>query len=287
MAKLYVIGNGFDLWHNLPTRYKDFYDYAKNTLDEFDNYYCFDLNNDKPWYDFENALGAFDADAFLDFHNEIDAMADDFRPSFIYGLEDEITEQTNAHVSTIKETFTNWINQLDISQVEKKMTFTKDSSFITFNYTSTLQSVYEIDDQRILHIHGSAEMLDDLIFGHGDDINEPPEFDDNGDSNRHIFSDAQSISRYPLYALKKPVSNILKKNEEYFLQLGDIHEIVIIGHSLNKIDQPYFRRIAIKLENSLWKICIYHKDGQEDYKQRLIDCGIEKSRIEIITYENL
>lgn len=33
MAKLYMIGNGFDLWHGLPTGYDRFYAFAKEMID--------------------------------------------------------------------------------------------------------------------------------------------------------------------------------------------------------------------------------------------------------------
>ncbi|CED57349.1 putative uncharacterized protein [Aliivibrio wodanis] len=139
MKSLYIIGNGFDLWHDLPTSYAKFYEFAKNTLDELENYYSFDLQELEPWHDFENALGAFDANSFLEFHNEVDIMSDDFKQKQIFGLEDEITEQTDIHVSTVQETFIGWVNQIDVSQIKTKMQFPEDSHFLTFNYTSTLQ----------------------------------------------------------------------------------------------------------------------------------------------------
>ncbi|GEK12595.1 bacteriophage abortive infection AbiH family protein [Aliivibrio fischeri] len=287
MRKLYVIGNGFDLWHDLPTSYREFYEFAQSTLDELGNYYQFELQNHEPWHDFENALGAFDSDGFFDFHNEVDITSDHFRPRDIYGLEDEITEQTDIHVSTVKETFTGWVNQIDISHVERKMTFPEDAKFITFNYTSTLQFIYGIDNDRVFHIHGRAETHDELIFGHGEAIVEPPELDEDGESTRDMFSDAQSGARYPLYALKKPVDDVIEQHESYFTQLSDIEEVIIIGHSLNTIDQPYFCRIAQRAVGANWKVCCYSEDQEESYTQSLVDCGIDRDRIEIIKYSDL
>ena len=60
MTNLYIIGNGFDLWHGLPTSYREFYEFAQDTLDELGNYYLFDLSVHEPWHDFENALAAFE-----------------------------------------------------------------------------------------------------------------------------------------------------------------------------------------------------------------------------------
>ena len=57
MTKLYIIGNGFDLWQGLPTSYDLFYEYAKETLDELESYFHIDTAQSGPWYDFENSLG--------------------------------------------------------------------------------------------------------------------------------------------------------------------------------------------------------------------------------------
>ncbi|EFH74991.1 conserved hypothetical protein [Vibrio cholerae RC385] len=287
LKTLYVIGNGFDLWHDLPTSYQEFYQFAKSTLDELGNHYLFDLSQPEPWHDFENALGAFDADGFFDYYNEVDVTSDDFRPSFIYGLEDEIIEQTDIHVSSIREAFTGWVNQIDVATVQRKMTFSKGSQFITFNYTSTLQTVYAIDSNYVLHIHGRAETHDELIFGHGETILEPPEIDEDGESTRDMFSDAQRSARYPLHALKKPVADVLEQHKTYFEQLKDVEEIVIIGHSLNAIDQPYFTCIAHNALRAEWKVCCYSEDQKESFIKRLVECGVNRDRIETIKYSDL
>jgi len=284
---LYILGNGFDLWHGLPTSYREFYEFDNKPLDEMENYYLFELHNHELWHDFENALGAFDSDNFYDYYNEVNVSSDHFRPKHVYGLEDELTEQTDIHVTTIKETFISWVNQIDVSLAQKKMIFPKNSQFITFNYTSTLQSIYEIEDSRVFHIHGRAETYDDLIFGHGENITEPPELDEDGESTRDMFSDARSASRYPLYALKKPVDDILKNNEEYFNQINNIDKVVIIGHSLNTIDQPYFHRIAKCLPNARWKVCCFTEEDEDSHTQSLINCGVNKDVIDVIAYADL
>lgn len=287
MKALYIIGNGFDLWHSLPTSYADFYKFAQGTLDEIENYYLFDLNATDPWHDFENALGAFDADGFFDFHNEVDITSDDFRPRDIYGLEDGLTEQTDMHVSKVRKIFNDWVNTIDVSYAKRKIKFPEHSQFITFNYTSTLQSIYDIEDSRVLHIHGRAGKNGNLIFGHGENVSEPPDFDENGDSTSDMFSDAERAARYPLYAFKKPVDDILEKNESYFYTINDIDEIVIIGHSLNTIDQPYFSRINDSAANAQWKVFCYTKDEEKGHTQSLVNCGVCPDRIEIMTYADL
>ncbi len=285
MSTLYIIGNGFDMWHKLPTSYGDFYDYAGSFLSEIEHFYSSGLHYHNPWHDFEKALGEFDAGAFLDDYNEIDWTAEDFRPSFVYGLEDEMTEQADAHVNSIRDTFVEWIQQIDVSKATKKIEFPEDSLFISFNYTTTLQSVYGIDSRRVLHIHGNVENNDELIFGHGKEIYDVPEVDDNGDSTRDMFSDARGNASYPLRALKKPVDEVLARHNNYFEQLHDIETVIVIGHSLNTIDHPYFKRINAVLPKVIWHVIYHSVGGSAGFVESLVACGVNPAHISCSGYE--
>lgn len=44
---------------------------------------------------------------------------------------------------------------------------TDDAAFLTFNYTPTLETLYNIDENIIFHIHGKAGTDDELVLGHG------------------------------------------------------------------------------------------------------------------------
>ncbi len=285
MSTLYIIGNGFDMWHKLPTSYSDFSTFAGGFLSEIEHYYSSNLRGESPWHDFENTLGNFDSSIFLDDYNEIDVTADDFKPSLLYGLEDEMTEQTDAHVNSIREKFVEWIQQIDVSDAEAKIDFPENSLFLSFNYTSTLQSVYKIDDHRILHIHGNVENYDELIFGHGKEIHDVQDEDENGESTRDMFSDARGNARYPLHALKKPVEEVLTRHSNYFEQLHDIETVVVIGHSLNAIDHPYFKQINDVLPNVSWHVICYSDNDFAGFIQSLVACGVNPARISCSGYD--
>lgn len=287
MAKLYIIGNGFDLWHELPTSYDNFYVFAKGLLDEMESYYLFDMTHSGPWSDFENSLGLFEWQHFYEAYNHIDVASDSFRPSEVYGLEDELTEQADRHVEAIKESFREWIEEIDVSTVRQKLNLPKDASYLTFNYTSTLQSVYGIPGDKILHIHGQAGNYGELIFGHGETREEEPELDENGDSNRTMFSDAEGAAKYPFYAFQKPVNEVLKNNLEFFESLDDILEITVIGHSFNKIDLPYFRKLANKSNSAKWLVGTYKESDAIHHVQQLVSCGVAAANIRTCTYEEL
>jgi len=284
MTTLYIIGNGFDLWHGLNTRYSDFYEYAKETLDEIEAYYAVDPSINHPWHDFENCLGTYDWETLYDDYNEIDMSLESFSPSEVFGLEDEIKEQTDLHVNRIKGLFRDWICEVDVTLAKTKIMFDPDSLFITFNYTPTLTRVYGIDEQKVLHIHGSAENDDELIFGHGESGYETPDVDVNGDSNRTMFTDSENAAKYPFYAFKKPVDDILHKYKNYFSTLNCVTKIVVIGHSLNNIDLPYFKELAKNSTGCRWQVFCYTPAEFQHNRNQLISCGVSDLNIETCGY---
>lgn len=287
MTRLYVIGNGFDLWHGLPTSYRQFYEFAKDTLEKLANYYSLEGANADLWCDFENSLGLFNCDEFLYAHNHVDVDSESFKPSHVYGLEDDLAEQGENHVEAIRDCFGDWVMGIDVSNASQILKFKESDQFITFNYTSTLQSNYNIDNDRVLHIHGRAETSDELIFGHGETMDEEPELDENGDSNRTMFSDAEAAAKYPFYALQKPVNDVLDRNKGFFSSLVHISEVVVIGHSLNKIDLPYFRKLAQVVPNAKWVVYCYDAEEGKHHFEELVECGVSREFINVCAYPNL
>lgn len=285
MTTLYIIGNGFDLWHGLPTSYDRFYEFAKENLDELESYYI-DVTQGRPWCDFENSLGTFDWRLFYEAHDNTDVTAEDFRRSEAFGLEDDLTEQADNLVESIRDCFHEWIEGIDISVAARRMDFAPDDRFLTFNYTSTLQSVYGIDDDKVFHIHGRSDRFD-LIFGHGETMEEAPELDENGESNRTMFSDAEGAAKYPFYKLQKPVDEVIDRNRGYFEMQNGLTNIIVIGHSFNKIDLPYFRKLAESTMGAKWRVCCYEPTDAIHHVQQLLKCGIRAEDIHMCTYTDM
>jgi hypothetical protein len=287
MKILYILGNGFDLWHNIPTSYGDFYSYAAQSLEEFEEY--FEQYNDQsiPWSDFENNLGEYDWQLLYQEQELPDVSSDDFRPSMVYGLEDGIKEQTENLVSEITEEFELWINSIEISNVRPQTYFESDSIFLSFNYTSTLQTVYGIDSTRMKHIHGNVDNHEALVFGHCETREEEPEIDVEGDSNRGMFSDAESAARHPFYAFKKPVEHILERFTSWMNTLDDVDAFVILGHSLNRVDIPYFRKIVEVNTSAIWVVSCYSKDDYRQHRETLINIGIPAGNIHTCSLDQI
>lgn len=287
MTTLYIIGNGFDLWHGLPTSYGHFYEFAKDALDDLESYFCIDTTKSGPWHDFENCLGTYDWGLFYEDYNHIDVTAESFKPSEAYGLEDELVEQTDNLVRIIEEQFHEWVDGIDVLVAPRKMEFDPNARYLTFNYTSTLQLVYGIDSNNVLHIHGRSDSMDQLIFGHRETMEEEPELDENSDSNRTMFSDAEGVAKYPFYALQKPINEVIAKSRDYFDSLRGVKEITVIGHSLSDVDLPYFQEVARSTMGCRWLVYCYTESDVKHHVWQLIKCGISKENIVTRTYAEL
>lgn len=235
---LYVIGNGFDIAHNIPVRYTYFRDYVKNknTLDTFSFMEeLFDLDQD--WNNFEAALAK---------PKELGKTIDDLE----YGV----------HVrNEIKKLFEGWILETDAEVMSKDKTarFDDSSIFFTFNYTSTLETLYGVDLKRICHIHGfvvdkyffTNESNYDLVFGHG----EKSKHDLDISLKAHLYKDTEGC----FYRSKK-----FLEDSSYY-----IDKIVVIGFSYSLIDIYYFQKMKEMMPTAKW-YCGYHNDN--DVKNRKV-----------------
>lgn len=235
MRKLYILGNGFDISHGLPTRYKNFKDYLKDH-----NLELFSILNsneiyveDEHWTYFESALGH----PSIAFINKINNL---------FGMDNVIGKNL---VDLIKEELGNWICSIDYNKVKHKFKFTKDDIFFSFNYTDTLGQVYDVDFDRIKYIHkyaGAHYFGEKLIFGHN-----------NNDFNKYEI----------LKESYKDVQSIIKENDNWFtnLKLIGVDCIEVIGCSYNDIDYPYFKKIKECCPNAKWLMNWFNDD---DFKKR-------------------
>lgn len=283
MTTLYIIGNGFDLWHGLPTRYSDFYEHSRTLLDDVSRYFNLD-GDDRPWADFETDLGTYNWMALFHEYNFTNPSSESFRVSETYSLEDELQERSDDLHRSIAEGFEGWVDGIDVTSASPRMTFEEDASFITFNYTDTLQCVYGVPDCRILHIHGKAER-GHLVFGHGVEIGDSePELDERGDSNRDMFTNSKNAARYPLMAFRKNTAQVLEDCGEFFTRLQELTHIEVIGHSLSDVDLPYFRELADRHRGCKWTVWCFDLAEREHLQQQLTSCGVDINDIELRPY---
>ncbi|MGX9416573.1 bacteriophage abortive infection AbiH family protein [Vibrio sp. WJH972] len=279
---LFIIGNGFDLWHKIPTSYQDFYKQHSGYLDQIEHYFSSGLQKEDLWSDFENVLGQFDVSILIAENNFIDFSGDDFPTKQMYGLEDAVENFSHDTVQYITSSFTEWINGINLTSSGQKITFPEATQFISFNYTSTLQQIYEIPEENVYHIHGSVRQTNSLIFGHSEEV---------------IYPNAEEASYETvainnglqiLEAFQKPVNDIVRSElNPWLTNYNDISVITVIGHSLNKIDLPYFSSIVNQFPDAIWQCYSYTPTEAIKHRSILEGIGVPTNNLSVGIYEKL
>lgn len=144
--------------------------------------------------------------------------------------------------SNLRNLFEEWVfeelGRVDYSSVKKMWLHPsfKDSVFLTFNYTHTLERLYHISSNRILHIHGDAEDRNSKIyFGHGDRTKVERIFTYFGAED---FLD--SLKEFFL----KDTSDVLENNKSFFENLRNVNKIYSYGFSFSDVDMVYVKEIC-------------------------------------------
>lgn len=99
MKHLYIIGNGFDLHHNIPSSYRNFHNWLeKHDIETFDKVgNILETNEPEWWNEFESSLGKpLTVKLFAEgvaFENQPDYASDDYRDRNLYVAEYEVERE--------------------------------------------------------------------------------------------------------------------------------------------------------------------------------------------------
>ena len=279
MKNLYIIGNGFDCHHGLCSSYRAYREWLKKNHSELyiqmKDFY--DVQKDEWWWQFETNLGK------INLRDYISLTALVYQPDF---SKEEFKEQDREagaiqaeseigdFVTKIKATFKKWIESLPEADKNKKIELSgKDSFFINFNYTPTLQKLYNIPEAQVLHIHGNISDKE-IVLGHNTTYEElqnateeelpepPPELTGEalGEWYTGQYDDTKERVRNAavneIYELRKDIEEIIKTNRSVFSQMSEIQNIYAFGFSFSPVDQPYLDEIIrhINARTTRWTI---------------------------------
>lgn len=173
--KLYIIGNGFDLHHGLPTSYGDYKRFLNKkyarTVQDYEDFVGIHNKKKEAWKDIENALKVdyrkvlsryADRPSTMDIVTELEQNKDQY--SYIHNdLEDAMEGLTNFITNFTGLFLFRWLKSIDVKQAEGDLSLSPDDIYVTFNYTNTLEKIYHIPDSHVFHIHGSLQKLKGLM----------------------------------------------------------------------------------------------------------------------------
>jgi len=294
---LFIVGNGFDIAHGIPSKYSDFRNWMIKDEELFDvvcdtSLY---LESDDTWGQLEKAFGKFDT---LKIFDDLDRYIKVFREDLKAGGEnvkrfvDYIVDITLRPARSIyfdmPAKFTEWMQKVGsdiyrcggpIQQLKEMISNRKNLSYFSFNYTNTLEELYEVPPDNVFHIHRTNDR--DVIFGHEacnitDDevrkkINEmKKKYTNENDVVDNICSKVLDALKKKNSISTKDVQQLIAQNEERFSQYSSVGVIVVLGHSLADVDMPYFAKIrqVIDVDSVVWYFSI-HGSQQKTQKKNI------------------
>lgn len=287
---LYIIGNGFDLNHRMPTGYRHFKAFVKShDLDVYDWMEDY-VPAGEHWADLEAVLAYLDTDHIINsLEHFMGSYADEnWSDAGNHDFQHEVDRVAQGLSGTLQTLFAQWVRTIEIpdalSAQNRLAELDIHATYLTFNYTGTLSSVYSVPGSNILHIHGeSADDDSDLVLGHGwgpDDRTSLFKAVDHEDSDHRIIEAMQSLDDY-FSATFKPSREIIERNANFFASLSDIQQVVVLGHSLDPVDGPYFAAVvsALKGRSVPWTIAVLPDDDIEEKTARLEVFGVSSAQI--------
>lgn len=268
MKRLFIIGNGFDLHFGLSTRVDDFTEFlsekkimAANVWGIADEIYDqYEVN----WGDFEESLSELNIESIYEDNSEGPNYLSD-RESDRDGVISQIEDLTYQLLDARDEALNDMIDQAN-TQLEKvksqyKKNIFDNSTIVTFNYTSTLEHLFNLQNSPILHIHGKFSDGEELIFGYKN-----PRSFSLPLSDDYYFNEQKGLVEDFYEANKKDFQyDILEK---FLKDKSNIEEVVVLGHSMAEVDKEYMEIIEKHVSPAKWTISQFNANpGEKDISQ--------------------
>lgn len=290
MATLYIVGNGFDMHHELPTSLNKFRVFANNSsfANAFERYFAFndtDLND--IWGKLEANLANFSIEDLIE-HKQDYYDDDPHEDQFLYEVKVEVDNLTKGLVETLNA----YLTLAEKHPVEPKtyLNIDRDCRYINFNFTRTLERHYQVPASNICYIHGMLNCdVSPLIIGHGleHDEYEPVHAHDDvshltEDQLTH-YCDSYSVkydeameAAYCYYNISiKDTQSCMTKHQGFLDSLDDIDKIIVLGHSLSDVDHPYFQWINDKVKpDCAWHVSYYGEKEKAEISDKL-ECIVD------------
>lgn len=291
--RLYVIGNGFDLYHKIKSSYGEFGLYVKDSSPSlyhaFEKYFSFDGS----WSCLEETLAHLDVDLVIEDASDflVSYGVADWSDAYHHDYQYEVSRVVELLSTGLKGEFTAWVVGLEIPDQKScsvpLLPMDVAAQYLNFNYTNTLQCLYGIPECQVLHIHNSAsDPVPDLILGHAYNTTEIKSLNqgvDHEDQDVRVTEAYEILDNY-FSRTYKPTSDVLQRHKKFFSGLAGVSEIYVVGHSLSEVDGPYIREIvkATKSANPTWVVTYYNPHSIPALREALLGVGVMDGSIRFV-----
>lgn len=276
MNRLVIVGNGFDLHHRMKTRYTDYRDYLlfigeDNIVNCFEK--CDDIAPEYMWNRLEEVIGMLsyeDAYCYLTSYG-----SDEWRDSAHHDFQYEIDKMTE-YWPGLKDNLIGWIQNIKYTNedVRLRKLISEATRFLSFNYTNTLEVLYDVPKSKITYIHGDASKSDELVLGHRSD-DWYPEWDrTNPDEDVRLLEASEIINRH-FENTKKQIEEIIERHKDFFVTCCEYDEIYVLGLSYNDTDRMYLQEIAVHNDRATWYFNWHSIEDRECIDHYALNLGVQ------------
>lgn len=292
---LYLIGNGFDLFHGLPTSYADFkefvFDRAPHIYRAAERY----LDVRENWSDLEASLATFDTDGVIQDleHFAPSYGADDWSDSGHHDFQYEVGKVIAALSEEMRDALAAWIRALPAYTVQPRLgSLPEEAHYLSFNYTDTLERAYGVPAARVVHIHGQASVEgSELVLGHAwaEEQRTLLSFDVHSQEQDPRQMEVNQLLDEYFNDTFKPSQWIIQQLRPEFMRLTGVTEVVILGHSLGEVDWPYLRELLL-LDNirvASWTVACRSRQEATEKIETLIHLGVAADRASAVCWDEL
>ena len=285
MNRLVIIGNGFDIHHDLETKYSDFREFLiKNGkidyVTQLETYFPLEEVDDNGryhfllWSDLEKAIGNYNLDEM--YHELTDWIDIDYDHMMQTSaqIEDAPNDFLAPLLNILPSEMEKWISSVSLEGVEAGVYFPKPAKFMSFNYTRLLEDVYNIPEESILHIHGVIGEADKLVVGHKVKAKESDAYDETAP----IYQEESMINIIRIMnEFRKPTEDIVARNWHFFQSLHDVTDVYVYGHSYSMVDKDYFDEINNSVNmGTKWHLGCYCGKDRAAAEALMNELGVEK-----------
>lgn len=290
MKHLYIIGNGFDIYTGLKTRYVDFCLWLKNNNPFiYENLQAIYDINAEWWNDFEIQLGRLNIKKYIQKFSQKDMCENEilteierkkkFEEKYnnipnLY-FESHCAKRLRGILEVLQYCFEKWVNDCQRSIIDPKYIHVeKEAFFINFNYTDVLEVLYKIPEEQVLHIHGRASKQERLIYGHNMLLDGKTKEEEQVCFELRKYNKNPYEYIYKYYKLKEILKNI-----EY------VH---IYGFSFSPVDEDYMDWFFNNISNvSQWEVSYFTNTDKERIEKFVLNHYSLKRRLNIIKLDNI
>lgn len=309
---LYIIGNGFDLMHEVRSSYYAFRDSLgkenplRHALENF-------LITEDVWADFEDALACFDiramcsefpVDNWLDM---FEAYDEDAGAAEFFLAAEAAANPILTVVNELPRRFRMWVETLSIGTADRPLrNMFRNGKVLCFNYTEFVETLYGVSEENVCYIHGcrrkkKCHPKETLILGHlpgaSDDAYDFMDDSSVGIKNSYQLQMLEAAQEQVFRlvtesdeALTKNCGNIITAHEAFFAGLNKIEQIIVIGHSLSLVDGDYFSEIASRhpdIKGTHWYFGCHGLHDLDRLEQLLAVLRIERSAVSIFRTDDI